>query len=38
MTTQPDQQPQSGKRVLFNIIAFMAGTILLVILVKLFLG
>ena len=38
MDTKPDAEHQSGKKVLFNIIAFMAGTILLVLLVKYLMG
>jgi hypothetical protein len=38
MSTDNREKPQSGKRVLFNVLAFMAGTILLVVLVKYLLG
>jgi len=38
MSTPSGQEPQSGKRVLFNILAFMAGTIVLVLLAKYLLG
>jgi hypothetical protein len=34
MSTPNNEKPQSGMKVLFNIVAFMGGTILLVLLVK----
>jgi hypothetical protein len=38
MSADNQEKAQSGKRVLFNVLAFMGGTILLVVLVRYLLG
>jgi hypothetical protein len=38
MSTQTEDKPQSGKSVLFNILAFVGGTIVLLILIKMLIG
>ena len=38
MSTPIVEKPQSGTRVLFNILAFMGGTILLLLAIKFLLG